>query len=411
MRTPEAALYAVDAALVGWFVFPVGSGRKRRPPTGWPDLATDDPLAVERWRTDGTGPPAWAVHLGRSGLAVVDADGDEGRASLAAMERELGPLPKSLCVQTPGGEHRYFTDPGGIARRLRWRPGLDILAGVHFAIGPGSRTDAGEYRLDHDEEPFDPACVAVLPERWAAALKRVDPECDGEAHTIAPIPPTPDEVDDVDGADGADGGDGADDGDTIEDIFARYPLIKRHTSNTLIFKLARDLRFLPRYRETTRPTAVVLDALRGWWEAGRDHTQRSWAETLADFTGAWGRIRFDRDDLAEALEAAKAAGCDPVVSEALPDPADAPARLLAALAAELARRSEDGVFYLAQKEAGRVLGIKREKAGALMRLFQSLGWMELIEPGSYADGRANTYRWLLGDKSDATAGAGSHDPA
>ena len=102
-----------------------------------------------------------------SGVFVLDVDAKgqvDGFASLALLEVDFGPLPRSWRVTTPsGGEHRYFRQP--IGRRLRNRvglrtygadgqrtdyPGLDIrTTGGSVALPPSAKL-AGVYRwADH----------------------------------------------------------------------------------------------------------------------------------------------------------------------------------------------------------------------------------------------------------------------
>lgn len=403
MTTPERpspAAHALAAARVGWRLLPLKTGSKRPYLIGWPDLATDDPAAVAAWWSDD--PSAnYGIHLGGSGLLVVDVDGDAGRASLAAAEAELGPLPESLRVKTPNGLHVYFTDPGGIPRRLGWRPGLDVLCGTHYTVGPGSVVDGRHYR-PIGGDAFEPSRAGVCAKVWVDALRGIaagggDDKALHTRDTIHPIPPLPT---------GSDGGSGI---SGVQDVFARFPLVKRGTSHNRLFTLARHLH--PLFRDTTRPPAEVLDELRRWWETGRGSTARTWADTLATFTDAWRRVDLTRGALAEALRAAQTAGCHPRVAQTFPDPEDAPIRLLAALVEELDRRADGNGFYLAQAEAALLLGPKRDKIGRWLRTFQSFGWLRLIEPASYTKQRANVYRWRLSRDSVARGGAEPHDAA
>lgn len=389
--TSHAATHAARAAEAGWSVFPIRSGDKRRPPKGWPTIATDDRATVASWWAD-DGPSAFGIHIGRSRLLILDVDGDAGAASLAAAERDFGRLPATLTVGTPRGEHRYFADPGDIARRLAWRPGLDVLTGTHFIVGPGSALASGSYDALAD---FDSRDVPALPRTWTDALRGCAMEAAHTRVTIDPIPPQPNGEPGIAGEAGSAGISGDAGVSGVCEVFDQHPLERRHTSHRLIFTLARHTRAL--FPDDTRPPDDVLAELRRWWVAGQAHTERTWADALADFTDAWGRVDPERGLLAEALRAAQSTPTPTKVAQTLPDPQDAPARLLAALAAELDRRNGGRGFYLAQAEAARALGVHRSRVGGWLRMFQREGWLRLIEPGSYAERRANTYAWLLPD--------------
>lgn len=126
-------------------------------------------------------------------IVVFDLDeknGKSGRADIAHLAQQLGPLPETATVTTPsGGEHRYFELPAGTAlphivigkvgRQTtgtdgkRQPTGLDIFA--HHAskslwvAGPGTKTPKGEYRWANNEP------VAMLPAAWIKAIQDAKP--------------------------------------------------------------------------------------------------------------------------------------------------------------------------------------------------------------------------------------------
>jgi hypothetical protein len=95
--------------------------------------------------------------------ALLDVDGDEGRASLAALIAEHGPLPETLSSTSGRGEHRLFALAGHhIARRLRNRrilPGLDVkVKNGQFVVAPSHHKAGVQYRWVTRVEP------AILPD-------------------------------------------------------------------------------------------------------------------------------------------------------------------------------------------------------------------------------------------------------
>ncbi len=401
--------HAVEAAALGWRVIPLRTDSKKPATKNWPSAASSDPDTLATWWNKW--PDAnYGIVTGGSGLLVVDIDGDAGHTSFDVAEAELGTLPDGLRVATPHGEHRYFIDPGGVSRGLGWRPGLDILAGKHYVVGPGSVVDGKTYTLI-DDESFLIERVPALPRAWIEALRGcadgMDDGDDDVLHTRDTSPPTPNGeygvsvVSDLSVVSG------------VQEVFSRFPLKERGTSHRLIFTLARHLLALFD-SPPAQPPAYILDELRRWWDRGQDSTERTWGDTLAGFTDAWSRVKPGRGALAEALRAGDARGCPRVVAKMFPDPDDEPVRRLAALADELQRRAGDNPFYLAQAEAGLVLGVSRDRVGRWLRMFKSMGWLELIEPGSFAEHRASTYRWRRPPEeqhSDARAGAETHGVA
>src|SRR5262249_34460214 len=90
-------------------------------PHGVRDATTDETIITQWWTTypdANIGIATGAV----SRILVLDVDGDEGEASLAALEREHGPLPLSPIALTGKGRHLYFAAPRGVpvANRVRF---------------------------------------------------------------------------------------------------------------------------------------------------------------------------------------------------------------------------------------------------------------------------------------------------
>lgn len=180
---PASALLtaALDAATLGWAVFPLRPGQKRPalhgedhcPAVGdcagghrkWEDRATCDPDRIRR---------AWdrlpfnvGIATGPSNLVVVDldmpkekgsSDAPSGATTFEALcERAGQAVPTTLSVRTAsGGTHLYFTAPDGI--RLGNTAGrlgklIDTRAWGGYVVAPGSTTPAGAYEVTDPTPP------------------------------------------------------------------------------------------------------------------------------------------------------------------------------------------------------------------------------------------------------------------
>lgn len=114
-------------------------------------------------------------HRGNIGIVVgsshvlVDVDGDEGRASLAALEAEFGPLPETLTSTSGRGEHRLFRlsaahDPKRITNRPI-RPKLDVkIRDGQFVAAPSMHASGRRYTWRVRVAP------ALLPDWMYAAM-------------------------------------------------------------------------------------------------------------------------------------------------------------------------------------------------------------------------------------------------
>jgi hypothetical protein len=148
---PNRAL-ALDLARAGLAIFPVrGAGpdaKKPCPTVRWGDDATTDAGAIESWwrRWPDAMP---AIHLGRSGLLVVDLDRHEGGADGLAAWDEVNRGVVAPAVDTPsGGRHIYFRQPDGRAHGnreglLKGR-GINIRGLGGYVVAPGALRADGE---------------------------------------------------------------------------------------------------------------------------------------------------------------------------------------------------------------------------------------------------------------------------
>ena len=152
---PKAAGTMLEAALRylhrGWSVLPTGSGK--RPIVGrWEEYQRRTPTEGEvrewwtRWPDSGVGVVTGSV----SGVVVVDADGEEGERSAAALIQ--GP---TLTARTGGGgRHFYLKHPGGhVPCAVRFKPGLDCRGDGGFAVLPPSPHASGKaYRWENEAD-------------------------------------------------------------------------------------------------------------------------------------------------------------------------------------------------------------------------------------------------------------------
>jgi hypothetical protein len=142
--------------------------RGKRPLIAWLELqsrvATTDEADtwLQRWPNANIG-----IVTGRiSGLVVLDVDAVHGGAgSLAQLEIEHGPLPRTIESRTGGGgRHLYFSHPGEpVANRVGLRPGIDLRGDGGCVVAPPSVHPNGKrYAWAAGCSP-DEASLAPLP--------------------------------------------------------------------------------------------------------------------------------------------------------------------------------------------------------------------------------------------------------
>lgn len=96
----------------GWHVFPCKPGDKIPDTKNGVLDATKDLGTVNRW-FGGHPERNIAIATGRSGLVVIDLDGEEGEATWKAQLEKHGPVPATPEAITPGGgRHLLFSDDG-----------------------------------------------------------------------------------------------------------------------------------------------------------------------------------------------------------------------------------------------------------------------------------------------------------
>lgn len=189
---PETEASALDyAALLGWYVFPVGpdcrvpwTGDRETKGHGYKDAQRDAEAIRALWRGRRTN---IALACGpHSGVVVLDVDckdGALGYDSLRYLEDRFGALPRTWTSATPSdGRHIYFRHPD---RALRNRVGLHIVEGDGSKTrlpGLDVRAAGGSVALPPSRKPFgvyrwlvDPADSEPLADVPAWLLDIFDP--------------------------------------------------------------------------------------------------------------------------------------------------------------------------------------------------------------------------------------------
>jgi P4 family phage/plasmid primase-like protien len=132
-------------------VFPCKQDKSPATPNGFYGAATDE-AQIRRWWSQQPDSLLGLSTGEASGLFVLDVDnGEEGRASLAKLETEHGPLPETYAVSTPGnrskgkapGEQLYFRYPEGVEKVKSTvsvlGANLDVRGDGGYVIAPPSR--------------------------------------------------------------------------------------------------------------------------------------------------------------------------------------------------------------------------------------------------------------------------------
>lgn len=157
----EAALYY---ASVGFPVLPVRRDLKRPYTThGYKD-ATTDPEQIRSWWQTWPKANVAIITGARSGVWVLDVDGDEGEASLRTLEAEHGTLPETFEVITGGGgRHIYFQWEGDddftiSAGQLGYKLDVRGNQGGYVVAPPSLHASGKRYEISVDStKGFAPA--------------------------------------------------------------------------------------------------------------------------------------------------------------------------------------------------------------------------------------------------------------
>lgn len=189
---------AIQLAREGFFVFPLVPGSKLPAIGGWNKKASRDEDRIRRWWIDPVMGFDQDYNIGIStsdfmdgqALLVVDIDNKGNKhGSDTILELDIAGFgtPPTLEVDTPsGGRHLYYVVQQAVRQGTNvLGSGVDIRSSGGFVVGPGSATEAGEYRID-GYSPVDMAPRWIV-ERCGAVSKR-DAKLD-EVPTQASVDP------------------------------------------------------------------------------------------------------------------------------------------------------------------------------------------------------------------------------
>lgn len=131
--------------------------------SGWQEAATTDLGQLGRWDAKFPFANVGIVTGPRSGLLVLDVDGEAGEASLNSLIAANGPLPPTVEVRTgSGGRQLYFRwtlECEGLTVLAGFLPGLDYRGSGGQVVAPPSRHRSGrcyEWLVGPDATVADP---------------------------------------------------------------------------------------------------------------------------------------------------------------------------------------------------------------------------------------------------------------
>jgi hypothetical protein len=171
-RGPTTTLeWATLYASLGWSVVPVRPGEKL-PAVHWMAYQRQPASHAELHGWFAIGGYGIGLVQGRQANTIVlDFDGDEGHATLAALEERYGEIPATVRAITPGGGmHIILRHPGkNVPTRKKVLPGMDVRGDGGFIVAHPSRHENGRtYEWDVDNHPED-VPVADCPD-WVAEI-------------------------------------------------------------------------------------------------------------------------------------------------------------------------------------------------------------------------------------------------
>lgn len=157
-RAPSATnLAALAYAARGWHVLPIEAPRLGDDKTGKRPLtvngfhdATVDPDVINAWYRQwpdaGVG-----IATDPSDFVVLDVDtskGKPGRESLRQLEEECPGLETMTAITGSGGLHAFFrrNKDCPAARRINFRPGLDLIVDGYVVVAPSMHYSGGQYK-------------------------------------------------------------------------------------------------------------------------------------------------------------------------------------------------------------------------------------------------------------------------
>ena len=145
-------------------------GKHPIPKTGFKEATTNETL-IHAWWSNQPGANIAIATGERSGVWVLDVDqhGDDGEATLRALEREHGALPLTLTSKTGGGGRHFFFkfDPSAPVRNRQSKAlklaGIDVRGEGGYAIAPPSTHASGAaYVWENPIAAVEPAPIWLL---------------------------------------------------------------------------------------------------------------------------------------------------------------------------------------------------------------------------------------------------------
>lgn len=160
---------SLGCTIVPWRYQTDGARRRKKPSIkGWTrGAAFTTPAQCVAWWQDHALDYPGIVTGPRSGVWVLDLDGEAAVARMKELVAEHGPIPPEvLRVRTPSGANRwhyYFAWEDGIRNsQSRLGPGIDIRGEGGYVAAPGSITLAGKYEQPDHPPVWQPAPAWLL---------------------------------------------------------------------------------------------------------------------------------------------------------------------------------------------------------------------------------------------------------
>ena len=158
-------------------------------PNGVKD-ATTDRTVIKAWFNKWPDANIGIATGRRSGILVLDVDGNVGKASLEELQAERGRLPKTVTVLTGKGRHQYFRCGDDKVRNSvgSLGKGIDVRGDGGYVVAAGSVHVSGVIYRFVDERTPDDIAVAPAP-KWLLDLVTAQGAASDEPIEIPPVPP------------------------------------------------------------------------------------------------------------------------------------------------------------------------------------------------------------------------------
>jgi len=405
-----------------------GSGGKRPIIFDWPRRATIEDWQIHHWwghdeddrptlhpdyMAGGRFPGANVGIVTGRGLVVIDVDLRHGGfETLAALEAELGPLPRDWTVRTGGGGlHIYLRVPQRLPYKLRdLGPGVEVKHTGKCVIAPPSIHESGKKYIwlscDGEEPPR-------MPKSWLDKAKKQtiygtsNSDKSSTSNNLRSKSTTETETQTQAGASGEyehpvhlsgeesgiSGDWSADTGRRLKYAAIRCKVEHPGDCNARLMDLAGSIRRIPGM--ASRSYKELLPTV-AYWHAASCHTNEDWEGIKKHWQRAWqasARLRNDSHDTAlMAYRAIMATPVPPAIAARYPD--DEALQRLMALCAELERRSSVEPWYLSARKAADLLGISKWKAHGYLNQLVSAGVIEPAAEHKRGSAKAQRYRYI-----------------